>query len=104
MATSFENITIPDALALLERDIMIADIRDEASYQAGHLDKAVHLIDTNISSFVQQSDFDKPILVYCYHGHSSQHAADFLVKQGFDEVYSLLGGYTAWETTPSENG
>jgi thiosulfate sulfurtransferase len=101
MATSFENITISDALALLQRDIIIADIRDEASYQAGHLDKAVHLHDTNISNFVQQSDFDKPILVYCYHGHSSQHAAEFLVKQGFDEVYSLLGGYTAWESTPS---
>jgi thiosulfate sulfurtransferase len=103
MASSFENITIADALALLEKDIIIADIRDEASYQAGHLDKAVHLNDTNISSFVQQSDFDKPILVYCYHGHSSQHAADFLVKQGFDEVYSLVGGYTAWEATPRAN-
>lgn len=101
MATNFENISIADAKVLLERNIVIADIRDETSYQAGHLDNAVILNEANINHFIQQNDFDKPILVYCYHGHSSQHAADFLVKQGFDEVYSLLGGYTAWETTAS---
>jgi thiosulfate sulfurtransferase len=104
MATSFENMSISDAKILLEKKVVIADIRDEASYQAGHLGNAVHLTEANISLFIQQHEFDETILVYCYHGHSSQHAADFLVKQGFDEVYSLLGGYTAWAATPSPGG
>jgi thiosulfate sulfurtransferase len=35
-------------------------------------------------------------LVYCYHGHSSQSAAEHFVENGFANVYSLDGGYTAW--------
>ena len=100
METSFKNISISDAKILMEEHILIVDIRDEASYIAGHLESAVHLSEANLQTFIQQNDFDKAILVYCYHGHSSQHAADFLVKQGFNEVYSLVGGYTAWAAKP----
>ena len=39
---------------------------------------------------------DKSIIVCCYHGNSSQSAAEFLVKSGFNDVYSLDGGYEAW--------
>jgi len=100
METNFKNISISDAKILMEEHILIVDIRDEASYIAEHLEGAVHLSETNLQTFIQQNDFDKAILVYCYHGHSSQHAADFLVKQGFNEVYSLVGGYTAWAAKP----
>ena len=99
MAKDFENISIEDAKVLVEQGVVIADIRDEASYDAGHLDEAIHLTEANIHHFIQQHDFDQPILIYCYHGHSSQHAADFLIKQGFDKTYSLIGGYTAWIST-----
>jgi len=100
MTSCFKNITLSDAKTLIESGVTIADIRDEASYQSGHLNDAILLNEANLNDFIQHNDFDKPILVYCYHGHSSQHAADFLVKQGFDEVYSLLGGYTAWVAAP----
>ncbi|MGL5628515.1 MAG: rhodanese-like domain-containing protein, partial [Plesiomonas shigelloides] len=41
-------------------------------------------------------DFAMPVIVMCYHGNSSQGAAQYLVNQGFDEVYSLNGGFEAW--------
>jgi thiosulfate sulfurtransferase len=34
--------------------------------------------------------------VVCYHGHSSQGAAQFMLQQGFAEVYSMDGGFTEW--------
>ena len=46
-----------------------------------------------------QTPKDRPLVVYCYHGHSSQMAARFLVDQGFTEVYNLEGGYEAWTHT-----
>jgi len=39
---------------------------------------------------------DKPVVVVCYHGMSSQSAASYLNEQGFDDIYSLDGGYSAW--------
>jgi thiosulfate sulfurtransferase len=41
-------------------------------------------------------EFDTPVIVCCYHGISSQQAAQFLIHQGFEEVYSLDGGFEAW--------
>ncbi len=32
-------------------------------------------------------------MIYCYHGNSSQGAADWLSEQGFSDVVSLDGGY-----------
>ena len=38
---------------------------------------------------------DLPVLVYCYHGISSQSAAEFLNQKGFEDVYSVDGGFEA---------
>ena len=96
MNDQYKNIAIDDAKELISKGAIIADIRDEASYVAGHIEGAVHLSDNNVQDFILNSDHDSPLIVCCYHGHSSQPAAQYLASQGFDEVYSLIGGYTAW--------
>lgn len=35
----------------------------------------------------------------CYHGISSRGAAQFLIGQGFESVYSVDGGFEAWSKT-----
>ena len=45
-----------------------------------------------IIDFVETS-----LLIYCYHGHTSQHLAEFFSDFGFKDVYSLEGGYEAWK-------
>lgn len=96
MQARFKNITIEETKQLLENGANIVDIRDQASFSSGHIERAVHLSNENLEEFVQNSDFDTPLVVYCYHGHSSQNAAQFLAEQGFEEVYSMIGGYTQW--------
>ncbi len=32
----------------------------------------------------------------CYHGISSKEVANFLYKEGYINVFSLDGGYSAW--------
>ncbi len=46
--------------------------------------------------FLSTADKDKPLIVYCYHGNSSQGAANYFFDQGYKEVYSMDGGYEAW--------
>ena len=50
----------------------IVDIRDPASFNAGHIPNAIHLSDATVEQFIIDTDKNKPVVVYCYHGISSQ--------------------------------
>lgn len=93
----FENITVNDAkLLMAEKAVSFADIRDVDSFNAQHIAGAKHLSNENLQEFIQESDPDQPLIIYCFHGHSSQPAAQLLIDRGFEEVYSLIGGYESW--------
>lgn len=79
-----------------ERAPQVFDIRDPASFNQAHVDGAINLNNNNVDDVIRNADPDAPTLVFCYHGHSSQGAADFLVRQGFTEVYSVDGGMEHW--------
>lgn len=76
--------------------VQVVDIRDGASFAAGHIPGAQLLNDETIEEFLASADRTGPLVVCCYHGHTSQNAAEFLVQQDFTDVYSLDGGYAAW--------
>ena len=76
--------------------VKILDIRDESSFKEGHIDNARHIDNTNFMELLQGIEFDEPIIIYCYHGITSQGIAAHVADQGFEEVYSLDGGYEAW--------
>ena len=83
---------------LKEQPITLIDIRDQASFLAGHIEGALHVDNQNVEQFLASTNRDLPLVVCCYHGNSSQGAADYFNQQGFEESYSLDGGYTAWPT------
>ncbi len=81
---------------LSEKEVIVADVRDKESYDEGHIHNAIHLSVAALQDFCAEADKTQPIVVYCYHGISSQSVAQHLVDQGFTEVYSLIGGYETW--------
>lgn len=81
-----------------EREIVIADVRDEDSYEKGHIANAIYLSMATLQDYCDRADKNKPILLYCYHGISSQSVAQHLVEYGFKEVYSLMGGFEIWKS------
>lgn len=101
---TFKHLSVDEAPALLaDKRTVVIDIRDAESYRNGHIAGASHLDNNGIADFIQQREFDEPIVVCCYHGNMSQSAAAFLIEQGFDEVYSLDGGFEAWAAShPAE--
>lgn len=95
---TFAHISIQQTQDMSQKkDIRVVDIRDEQSFNTGHIESAYHLTNDSLTQFVQDTDFETPVVVCCYHGHSSQQAAQFLIHQGFDEVYSLDGGFEEWK-------
>jgi thiosulfate sulfurtransferase len=94
---SFKQISVDETKQLIEAGyITILDIRDPQSYSMGHISNAIHAEDININSFITEEDKEKPLLIYCYHGHSSQSTAKYFAENGFANVYSMVGGYSAW--------
>lgn len=99
---SVQTIDIEQVKKLIdEQAVTVADIRDPQSYHAAHMEDAVQVNDSNVQEFVASSDKSKPLLVYCYHGHSSQSAAEYFVTMGFTDVYSMDGGFEAWRMQDS---
>ncbi len=98
MSASFTRINANDAKTLIEQGTsQIIDIRDVMSFQAGHMTNASHIDNQNIDQFIAQADPQAPLIVCCYHGNSSQNAAQYFSEQGFQQVYSLDGGYEQWK-------
>lgn len=93
----FEHISIVDTeKKLASKEVVIADIRDDMSFEKGHIEDSFHLNNGSIVAFMRQYDFDQPVVVVCYHGNSSQGAAQYLIQQGYENVYSMDGGFSAW--------
>ena len=93
----FECISVQQAQAqLTDNKALLVDIRDPQSFAAAHASGAFHLNNDTLHGFIEQSDFATPVLVMCYHGNSSKGAAQYLLTQGFDQVYSVDGGFEAW--------
>ncbi|MEM7201534.1 MAG: rhodanese-like domain-containing protein [Planctomycetota bacterium] len=90
------EIDIEQAQRLLEDGATFVDVRDPDSFQASHIPGAVHIGDHNVKGFVDATDKNSHVVVYCYRGHSSLGATAFLRDHGFTNVASLTGGFTAW--------
>lgn len=82
---------------LQDKTHIVVDIRDEASFSNGRIIDAFHLTNETLADFIRDADLDAPVVVCCYHGHSSQQAAQYLISQDFTNVYSLDGGYAQWQ-------
>lgn len=93
----WRHLSVTDLKTLKkDQDVQIVDIRDPDSFAAGHIKGATLLNDGTLEQFLTSGDKERPVVVCCYHGHSSQNAAGFLAARGFTEVYNLDGGYAAW--------
>lgn len=93
----FECISVKQAFEQMHSgQALLVDIRDQQSFESGHASGAIHLTNDSLHRFMQQSDFATPVLVMCYHGNSSKGAAQYLIQQGFEQVYSIDGGFDAW--------
>ena len=98
------ELSVDQALERLEAGSAdFVDVRDRGSWRRGHLPSALHLGDHNVADFVREADKSRCLIVYCYHGNSSIGGAAHFLEQGFEEVYSMAGGFAAWHGRPVES-
>lgn len=96
----YQRISVTEATEIMKTETAtLLDIRDENTFQAGHIENAIHLSNQNVEEIVSGLDKENPIIIYCYHGNSSQGAADYFDNLGFKKAYSVDGGYEVWKLT-----
>ncbi|MFZ7136226.1 thiosulfate sulfurtransferase GlpE [Avibacterium avium] len=96
--TALKEITPQQAWQMMnEENATLVDIRDFSRFTHSHPKGAFHLTNQSYGEFQQKVDYDDPIIVSCYHGISSRNVGAFLIEQGYDNVYSMQGGFMGWE-------
>lgn len=76
---------------------MVLDVRTPGEYNGGHLPKAVNVDYNNgFEAGMQNMDKSKTYLVYCQAGGRSAKATQWMVSNGFTNVYNMNGGFSAW--------
>ena len=92
-----QQITIHEAKKMMENpSSVIIDIRAQDAFQEAHIAGALNVHQDNLQNFLLSANRSSPLICYCYHGFSSQDAAQYFLQQGFQDVYSVEGGFEAW--------
>jgi rhodanese-related sulfurtransferase len=86
----------------------LIDVREDHEWQQGHAAGAHHIGRGIIERDIEQRFPDKSseLILYCGGGYRSALAADNLQKMGYTNVYSMDGGWKAWQQSgaPTEAG
>ncbi len=89
-------------------DVRLIDVREDNEWADDHAAGAIHLgkgiIERDIESKVP--DKGAELILYCGGGYRSALVADVLQNMGYTNVYSMAGGWKAWQESgaPTENG
>jgi len=95
------ELTVAETLQRLDADApaKLIDVREDREWEAGHAQMAQHLgkgiIERDIES--QFPDKTTELILYCGGGFRSALAADALQRMGYQNVYSMAGGWKAWK-------
>jgi len=77
----------------------VVDVRNADEFAAGHLRDAKNIPLADLPSRLGELDKSKSktVIVVCQNGTRSDKAARQLTAAGFEDVYSLEGGLSAWQ-------
>lgn len=90
-----DEITVRELKLLPTDSYMLIDMRDEYSFEFGHIDGAVNIPQKMLEENTAELPGDKKLVICCKSGIISRETADMLCEKGF-EAYNLAGGYCEW--------
>lgn len=81
-----------------KEDAVILDVRDKADYKKGHIIDSVNIPYASLESKLSdlEAHKDKPVIIVCKMGQTSNSAGALLRKNGFEDVTRLSGGMAEW--------
>ncbi len=96
----FASLTPAAAVQLMNSDdVVVLDVREPSETVGGKIARAIQIPVGAVTKRIGELEKhkNKTLLVYCKTGARSGMACRELSKNGFDKVFSLNGGITAWQ-------
>ena len=87
-----------EAVKLINNDAMVLDLRSAESFSRGHIVGARNVPMDELEGHMDKlAKFrNKPVVAVCDAGITSSKAVNALRNSGFESVYNLKGGMSAW--------
>jgi rhodanese-related sulfurtransferase len=94
-----KEISVAETVQRIDNGATLIDVREDNEWEAGHAKSAAHIgrgvIERDIIG--KFPDKNKELILYCGGGYRSALAADNVQKMGYTNVFSMIGGWTAWQ-------
>jgi len=95
-ATGMVAVSPADAVALINNDAAVVDLRSSESFLRGHIVNAKNIPFDEFQAKKDTLNTSTPVIAVCDAGMSSNKAVAMLRQSGFESAYSLKGGMNAW--------
>ena len=99
-----QEISVEETIEKIKNGTTLIDVREDNEWEAGHAKGATHIgrgvIERDIIG--KFPDKDQELILYCGGGYRSALAADNLQKMGYTNVFSMIGGWTAWKEADAD--
>lgn len=101
--TRVREISVTEAIERAKTSAVLVDVREDNEWDEGHVKGAIHLARGIIERDIVARYPDKhaELILYCGGGSRSALAADMLQKMGYNNVYSMAGGWRALKENPA---
>ena len=93
------EVSVDETQERMKNGAVLIDVREDNEFEAAHATGARHMgrgiIERDIVQTVPEKDTE--LILYCGGGYRSALATDNLQKMGYTNVWSMAGGWHAWE-------
>ena len=99
----YVDVSVQQGKEMIDRgEVFILDVRTREEYNESHINGSILIPVKELDIRFKELPRDKKILVYCRTGIRSVTASEILVKNGFNQIYNMQGGITAWKNAGYE--
>ena len=78
--------------------VVLLDVREQDELAAAAVAEARHIPMREIPARLGELERTVPLVVMCHSGGRSRRVAEYLLGNGFQQVFNLRGGIDAWST------
>lgn len=94
------NVTeIKNRLNKGDDSFTLIDVREDREWNDGHLPNALHIgkgvIERDLEKIIEDKSVE--LVLYCGGGYRSALAADNAQKMGYENIWSMDGGFRGWK-------
>jgi len=77
-------------------DFLLIDVREHSELEISKIQESIHIPMAEIPNNIDQINSNKLVVVMCKSGGRSANVCEYLMQNGFKDIYNLNGGIIKW--------